>query len=178
MFKVEIQNNNLMHGLTLKLAGCPASGLPAIDWRRQNGIFEEPTNTVQIYTKIISEKIVRALSEFADTYGDIHIFYRCHGAQHPLYVYNMEIPVEAVRNVANDIHAGQPVQEEDLYNLLITIRDIVNEEKNKINKDTLLKNLIDNLPETRLNRSMWLQEVQKILSGTSSIQGLGKPRDC
>lgn len=57
--------------LEVKIEGCPESGVAAVDFRRQNGLPESPSDVIAIPLDLQSEAIVRAFPQFADSSADI-----------------------------------------------------------------------------------------------------------
>lgn len=57
--------------LEVIIEGCPKSGIPAIDFRRQAGLPESPTNVIKLLVDLTSEAAVRQFAQFANSDADI-----------------------------------------------------------------------------------------------------------
>lgn len=68
MFKIYSQNT-----LDCFIEGCPENGLPAIDFRRQHGLPDAPTNRIHIKLDHPSEAVCRRFQEFLNYEGDLRI---------------------------------------------------------------------------------------------------------
>jgi hypothetical protein len=57
---------------TIKIEGCPPSGIPAIDFRRQYNFPDSPTNTIVLPDyEFVDEEFVRAKAQYADDNANI-----------------------------------------------------------------------------------------------------------
>ena len=65
MFNVKIK-------CTAIIKDCPESGVAAIDWRREQGIPDAPTNQIDVVIDVVSEPLVRELGG-GDSAADITI---------------------------------------------------------------------------------------------------------
>lgn len=154
MWNVEIDT------IRVAFEGCPPGGIPAIDWRRKYGVFEEPDNQGKIRCKIQSEKIVREFAPNAQS-ADLVVKYHYSGPQHPLYGYCVVVPVDSVRDAVNAYARGEQPTEDAVFSALLAIRESLENEKKKISKESfqnLLNKALDTFaPNVRLHQEEWLE---------------------
>ena len=74
MFQVYVGSGDAQRPFVVLIEGCPESGIAAVDFRRQVGLPEQPTNQVSLPGfKFEDEAFVRANFSLADDYADIHL---------------------------------------------------------------------------------------------------------
>ena len=61
--------------LSVEIEGRPESGIPAIDFRRQHGLPEVPTNVIDIPVDQHDETVVRKFADFANAEGNLEDSY-------------------------------------------------------------------------------------------------------
>jgi len=56
MFKIKMCSASGLYPLTVRIHGCPSSGVEAIDFRRKHGLPEEPHNKIELKLAIVEDE--------------------------------------------------------------------------------------------------------------------------